>query len=332
MCTLPRPVFSSVSEYGQYFTQLYFWRPYIEHICALEHIPYSAINNSIPGTNVVFRIDERYIIKIFPELFDGAAAFSAEKAIYMLLASHTEIAKPALLASGQLFDSSGGWHWPYLITTMIPGQAVSQTMLSQPDRLFLADWVAKQLHALHAVRPRAALGPRLQPGWQEFERFLEEQRCAAVRNHREWASLPEHLIEQLEHYLLPEHGSYARPIEPIVMHADLHADHVLGSQQPQGWWRPNGLIDFDDARVGELAYELPPIYLSLFARDKVLLQQFFDSYGLSFEEQKALRQRAMHMTLLHEFNVLDGILAQEPALMQVPTLQDLERVLWGSDL
>ena len=331
MRTLSRPVFSSISEYGQYFAQLYFWRPYIEHICALEHIPYSAISNSIPGTNVVFRVDERYIIKIFPELFDGAAAFSAEKAIYMLLADHDEIAKPALVASGQLFDSAGGWHWPYLITTLIPGQAVSQLVLSQLDRFFLADWGAKQLRTLHAVRPCAALGPRLQPGWQEFERFLAEQRCAAVRNHQEWASLPAHLIEQLERYLLPEHARYARPTEPIVMHADLHADHVLGSQQAQGW-RPNGLIDFDDARVGELAYELPPIYLSLFGRDKALLQQFLDSYGLSFEEQKALRQRAMHMTLLHEFNVLDGILEQEPALMHVPTLQDLERVLWGSDL
>ncbi len=328
MSALARPIFSSIAEYATYFTHLNFWRPYIEHICRLNHIAAHAISNSIPGTNVVFRVDERYIIKIFPEFFDGAEAFRAEHAVYSLLSEYPQLATPVLIASGQLFDNAEGWHWPYIITSLIPGQAVSQLELSQPDRLFLADWVATQLRALHNIPTQSGLGPRLQPGWHEFDSFLHEQRRLATQKHREWLSLPEQLIGQLEHYLLPENASSARSIAPVVMHADLHADHILGQQQSQGW-RPNGLIDFDDARVGDLAYELPPLFLSLFARDKVLLQQFLDSYGFSIEEQQALRRRAMHMTLLHEFNVLDGILEQEPALMQVQTLEELERVLWG---
>lgn len=328
MHLLPRPIFSSKAEYARYFTRLDFWQPYIENICAAQQLEHQQIGDAIPGTNVVFRLDDRYVVKIFPELFDGAEAFAAEQTIYELLAAYPAIACPKLIAQGKLFDSAGGWPWPYIITTAIPGQAVSASQLSQAERLSMAAWAARQLHMLHQIAPRPGPGSRFQVGWQSFDSFIAEQRRSANQQHRDWQSLPEHLIAQLDSYLLPEHAQYIRHADPIVLHADLHADHVLGQPQPGGW-RPTGLIDFDDARSGDLAYELPPIFLSLFARDKALLQHFLDSYGLSSQQQSALRKRAMHMTLLHEFNVLDDVWEQDPALMQLETLEELERALWG---
>lgn len=327
MHTLPRPLFSSTAEYASYFTQPAFWRPYIEHACAEWEIPCRTISEPIPGTNVVFLIDKHYVIKLFPELFDGAMASKAEMDMYVLLSEYQSVEMPRLIGIGDLFDSTDGWPWPYMLTTRLRGQPVSASQLSPSDRHTMAAWTAQQLRGVHRVRPESWMGPRFVGGWACFDAFLAEQRRNALQNHRVWASLPDHLIAQLDDYLVPEHATLGRHAEPLVLHADLHADHILGEESSLGW-RSNGIIDFDDARIGDIAYELPPIYLSLFARDKGLLQHFLDSYGIPADQQPALRQRAMHMTLLHEFNVLDGLREQQPELMQLATLQELHQALW----
>jgi aminoglycoside/choline kinase family phosphotransferase len=111
------------------------------------------------------------------------------------------------------------------------------------------------------------------------------------------------------------------------VHADLNQDHVLGVWEAQHW-QPCGVIDFGDALVGDPTYELVALHLGLFRGDKRLLQAFLAAYG-DAELGRGLPTRAMAMTLLHEFDLLDVL---EPEVFMVETLEELASRIWDISL
>ena len=112
-----------------------------------------------------------------------------------------------------------------------------------------------------------------------------------------------------------------------MIHADLTADHLLGRLE-NGQWTPLGLIDFGDAMIGNLYYELLALYLDMFRCEKPLLRAFLETYGLDESARRQFPQKAMTTLLLHRFNVPYGIAAHYPAALKAPTLDDLAILLW----
>jgi Ser/Thr protein kinase RdoA (MazF antagonist) len=113
-----------------------------------------------------------------------------------------------------------------------------------------------------------------------------------------------------------------------LIHADLTADHLLG-ELCNGKWVTRGIIDFGDAMVGNLLYELVALHLDLFRCDKHLLGIYLDAYGVNHAFRKALPRKAMSVTLLHRFDVLVSL---PPGwLKDAPTLDHLAAVLWDLD-
>ena len=108
----------------------------------------------------------------------------------------------------------------------------------------------------------------------------------------------------------------------------MNADHLLGTLAG-GRWTTSGIIDFGDAKVGDLLYELVALHLGLFRCDKHLLGPFLQAYGFDPARQPDFARRAMSFTLLHEFNVLGEILDSRPDLAAAPTLEDLADRIWS---
>jgi hygromycin-B 7''-O-kinase len=322
---MERPRFATRAEYGAIFTNLDYWRPAIDTICERHGLPTSPIVAGLPGTNVVFIIGDQYAVKIYPDLFDGARSMPAERACYSLIARAGVIPAPALVAEGALFDQVSGWPWPYLVMTRLPGRSLGEEeSVGAADMRALAGWLASVMAQLHQL----PLGetPALRPDWRPFEALLQAQRQAVVRHHEQAQILPPHLIAQLEAYLPEASALIDRSHAPYLIHADLNADHVLG-EWSAGRWRPSGIIDFGDVRVGDRAYDLVALHLGLFRADKRLLRIFLDAYP-DPALRRALPQRAMAMTLLHEFNVLDELKQQ---IAKVATLVELADRIWDLD-
>lgn len=77
---MQRPVFSSVQDYGRTFTNPDYWWPYVENIFARHGFrPCRAVRTGVPGTMPVFIVDERYIVKLFSDLFHGDVGFRVER-------------------------------------------------------------------------------------------------------------------------------------------------------------------------------------------------------------------------------------------------------------
>jgi Ser/Thr protein kinase RdoA (MazF antagonist) len=322
------PSIASVEAYGQCFTDAGYWRPYVEAVCSRHGLsPIATVRAGLPGTFPTFIVNERHVVKLFGDLFDGAASFRAERAMYDLLAAEPAIPAPAPIASGTLFAAAKGWPWPYLVLEALPGDSLGQVagQVSFEDKLGICRFLGPIVRQLHTLMPTP--GSALALTWETFERFLAELRAGCVARHRAWGTLPARLIDELDAALPPLADLIDPAQPPSVLHGDLNDDHLLGSFVGE-CWQPRGIIDFGDALVGDRVHELVALHLGLFRGDKRLLRAFLDAYGFDAALQRAFVCRAMALTLLYRFDVLSGVRPILAAMEHEGSLADLATLLW----
>jgi hygromycin-B 7''-O-kinase len=327
---LERPAFASRADYAARFTDVDYWRPYVAAVCARHGLALDTpIRAGLPGTHPVFLVADRYAVKFTSPLFSSPAHAGAEAELYARFAQPPALPVPKLVVAGDLFPADGGWPWPYLITTLIPGRSFGEDAeaMDVADQAAVATYLGPLIRTLHEITLPGSV--RFAPTWDAFAAFLERQRAGCLASHRRWGSLPDALIAQIEDYLLPLESLLDLSTPPSLIHADLTADHVLG-RFVAGHWQPTGLIDFDDARVGAPGYEWVALHLDLFRADKALLRAFFAAYGADVAGAPDFAHQALSFTLLHEFDVLGPIFAASPALRLVPDLPTLAALLWDS--
>jgi hypothetical protein len=146
--------FIDLNYYSQHFTDLALWSPYVRQVCQRHGFsPNKPIRMGLPGTFPTFIVADRWVIKIFGELFDGANCFTIEKTVNELVAPHASLPIPAVMASGTLFSRADGWNWPYLVFSFIPGTSFGETAdrISYAAKKKLAQDLARFVRVLHNI-------------------------------------------------------------------------------------------------------------------------------------------------------------------------------------
>lgn len=327
---MDRPYFASRQAYAARFTDAAFWRPYVEAVCERHALPCDEVRAGYPGTHAVFLVDGRYAVKVYTDLFASAGDAATERAVYRLVARSPDLPAPALLAGGDLFPADGGWPWPYIVTSVVPGERYGDARphLSLAERLGVASALGPILRRIHDL-PLPAHGA-LDRSWSSFLDFLAERRRLCHAAHAGWATLPAHLLAQIDAYLLPSDALADRSQPPRLVHADLTEDHVLGAAT-DGRWQPSGIIDFGDARTGDRLYELIALHLDVFRCDKRLLRAFMDAYGRDAWPRERFAGRMMSLALLFPFNDLGEVLRTYPSAAISGSLEELASLLWDLD-
>jgi len=248
-------------------------------------------------------------------------------AIYGPAKASAKAPNPVKGDSAFLQPGETDWPWPYLIYEFLPGVSLGEVypLIAFDDHLALAHDLGKLARRLHRLPLDDS--PLFRPTWDAYLEYMRSQAGRCVENHRRWGLLPERLVGQIEAFLLPPEQLLDTDLPPHWIHADLTRDHLLG-QLDGGHWQTSGLIDFGDARIGSLYYELVALHLALFAGDPRLLNAFLLAYGPEEADRPDFSRRAMSTTLLHQFNVLECIQLTRPSLFQVETLQEMADLLW----
>jgi hypothetical protein len=174
----------------------------------------------------------------------------------------------------------------------------------------------KALHTASSTSMPASVNPAGASGWSDFVDFLAHQLASCQANHLQWGDLPFQLIPQVQHFLLPVEDLLDLSSPPHLIHADLTGDHLLGrlgldrqvqpistiSLQPAGTELDTlAIIDWGDARIGNILYELVALHLDLFQAKKRLLSRCLESYGLPDFYRQGFARKALCMALLHQF-------------------------------
>jgi Ser/Thr protein kinase RdoA (MazF antagonist) len=203
--------------------------------------------------------------------------------------------------------------------------------LSEETWMTVADQMGVFMRGLHNATSNGQPIIHIQAsnrGWEVFADFLEKQRCQCLANHQLWQDLPGHLIEQLPAFLPRVDELIDLSCSPHLIHADLTADHVLGRQVNHDW-QTLAIIDWGDARVGNILYELVALHLDLFRANRRLLQRCLEAYHLPAFYQSDFPRKALSMVLLHQFPMPVQVYAP---YQQVPSLNQLAESLFAVEV
>jgi hygromycin-B 7''-O-kinase len=316
----------NIDIYRKHFMDSALWQPHVQTVCRRHGLyPCQQVRAGLAGSFPTFIVEDRWVIKFFGQLFGGELAYATELQVNRILPPDFAVRVPALLYSGSLLEHGLTWSWPYLIFEYLPSISIGEVyeQVNFEDRFVLASALGKVTRQMQRLSLDEV--PLFHAGLDAYARFFRNQRVKCLANHRQWQSLPGHLIDQLEEYLLPVE-TLVDPLVPHgLIHADITRDHILGRLEADRWVT-QGLIDFGDARVGNVFYDLAALHIDLFRCDKRLLRAYLDAYGL--EDRRQFARKAMSAALLHEFNIFSLMGNMKPQFYTASTLADLAEVIW----
>ena len=321
MDTRPLAALNDLEQYRRLFTDVALWAPFVRAVCSRHGLaPCERVRVGIPGTCPAFIVEDRWVVKFFGRLFDGAASYAVEQAAGRMALSDPRIPTANLRAWGAL--GGEGWPWPYLVFDYIDSISVGEVwpQITAGEKVRIARALGGMVRALHSL-PLSPDGP-FPRSHEPYAQFLAEQRAGCAERHRECGTLPPHLIDQIDAYLPPIDHLIDRSRPPHLIHADLTGDHLLGRLREERW-QTLALIDFGDARTGDFFYELAALHLDMFRGETAPLAAFMAAYRL--QSLVDFPRRALATCLLHQFNVFWLL---PPELIQQPTLESLARALF----
>jgi hygromycin-B 7''-O-kinase len=111
-----------------------------------------------------------------------------------------------------------------------------------------------------------------------------------------------------------------------LIHGDLHGSNILvdGSE-------PLGIVDFNDAMIGDPHYDLVSLHLKAFRADKWLLRIAMDAYGWE-EVGSDWPERMMAFTLVHDYDMIEPVVSACPGVLDdAGSLGDVADLLWNLD-
>jgi len=311
---LKLPAISDAADYHRQFDSDV-WHQAAVTICARHKIPYGSLKRSPQGENIIFFVDETFVVKIFAP-FRGN--YLREKAALDFAQGKLSIKTPELIYTG---DIEG---WSYLVMTRLKGHASREVWASMErcNRLEIISRLGVAMSELHAYN--APLQTASDRNWRGF---IERQARDAVERQRNCGANPEWL-ESLPSYIAARLALLPADNKPVFLHGDVHAGNVLLAKEG-GRWQVAGLIDFGDSLCGFNEYEFVAPGVLMAQGERELQRALLLAYGYSEAQlDLSLRARLMLLTVLYECSDL-----RKYALHLAPeavnfTLAELEASIW----
>ena len=303
------------------YTDLPLWEPVIQEICRQQDYPVQRITAGFPGTNAVFLLDDRSVIKIAPP----QCREDQQNELDISLALTGRLPVPGILASGVFTDRID---WPWFLMEYKPGFAAREVRggMERTNWLGICREAGRLVREIHAT-PLGNLKSidSSQKGWRSF---CADQQQKAIEALRRTDLLDAAGMMEAKDFL----DAQAFPEEPLVLvNADLTEDHLL-LVEVDGCWRISALIDLADGRVAPSAFEWPALWFGLLGRDKEALIDFLDAYQPGLKPDDAFRRILLGFTLLHPFG--RNMLSDAHTRMGKPTIRSLsdliDRMFWPS--
>jgi hygromycin-B 7''-O-kinase len=240
----------SEAEYRRRFRDPAFGRDLAEAVAARHGLSPPLVRKT-EGSSLVFRCGDGAWLKLSPPFFGDA--FETEVAVTRRVQGRLPLAIPDIGLTGALDD------WRYLVSADVPGVQIGAVIdqLSEPDLARIAEELGAFMAAFHAVPPARfdrSFGP-----WESYLRRCLDDAEALHRSRGNDAAQ----VEQIVRFLEPRRALLEQLGPPVLIHADLTAEHVMLTDE-RGRWRTCGVLDLADAMVAPAALDLIPPLLELF--------------------------------------------------------------------
>jgi len=267
------------------------------------------------GENPVFRLDDRYVLKLVPTMWEDI--LSRERESLQFLATHPQFPVARIVAGAAIED------WTYQISTLLPGMPmdVAWEQMERPRQLDMARRFGELLRQLHTL----PIG-EFRPGGIEWPEFVDAQIAGWEERHAP-RGVPAALVADGPVFLR-DARALCETDERVFLHGDLAPENVL-VQSVQGEWGFSGLFDFGNAMVGDGRFELTAAGLLMARGDAELLGPFMNAYGLRGAELDARMQTVlMAYTLIHPLADLCDCLGLVPGATACVSWEQVAHKFW----
>jgi hygromycin-B 7''-O-kinase len=324
----PRPVFDSDETYERTLKDAAFWEPYAR--AALRRAELSdegEVVTHFPTTHVTALVGSRYLVKLHYDEWFGEECFQTENAFYGMTRGR-DLPIPDLIAGGALYEGDG-WRWPFLIMSAMSGKDVRSIgdAIDGGSMERVASFVGSTMRRLHDL-PVVEREPLVHSTYADL---INDRMAKSERDHIAWRSLPERLAPRVRDYVRKRRELVDPDRSPHkLIHGDLHGGNIFVAETGDGW-DPTGIVDFNDAMIGDPHYDLVSLHLKAFRADKSLLRITMDAYGWE-EVGSDWPERMMAFTLVHDYDMIEPVVSAFPgALEGAGSLEDVADLLWNLD-
>jgi hygromycin-B 7''-O-kinase len=309
------PVITDASDYEGHFNHEV-WRRAAAIICARHNLSYASLRRSRQGENIIFFVDQRFVIKIFAPF---RQCYLREKAALEFANGKLGIETPAILHAGEIEG------WSYLVITRLDGITAKEVWseVTERERIEVVSCLGSALKNLHEHAPPLS-DSALNRDWRGF---IERQAQTCVGRQQACGASPGWL-ESLPAYVATRLQSLPAEHSPALLHGDVHLGNLLLAQE-NGRWQISGIFDFGDSLCGFHEYEFVAPGVLLAQGNRQLQREFLLAYGYKESELDLnLRARLMLLTILYECSDLRKYAMRlRPEAVNF-TLNELEAEIW----
>lgn len=294
------------------------WRQVVSEICLRHKISFSTLQRSTEGENIIFFVDENYVVKIFAPVREQ---FQREVAALEFFHGRSELETPELVFRGELEG------WFYVVMKRLSGVVLRPHWpgLKAPERIEIAEQLGAALRQFHTHNK--SLPPNISE-WRNWQEFIEHQAKTSLERQKAAGANPEWL-ESLPQFLENINQLLPTDFETTFLHGDVHSGNLL-ARKINGRWKLTGLFDFGDSFCGFHEYEFVAPGVLMFQGDGQAQKTFLTAYGYRESElDENLRSRLMLLTILYECSDL-----KKYALRLAPeavdfSLRELAQAIWA---
>src|SRR4028118_87790 len=217
---VPRLTLPAVSDAADYRRQFNSdaWRQAAAIICARHGITHARLKRSAQGENIIFLVDETYVVKIFAPCREN---YLRESAALRFAQGKLSIRTPELIHTGEIEG------WSYLVMTQLAGRASREVWAEtgRRDRLEIISRLGVALSELHAHA--APLQTALDRDWRDF---IRRQARSSVERQRSCGA-SQAWLESLPAYIAARLPLLETDREQVFLHGDIHAGNLLLAEQ-----------------------------------------------------------------------------------------------------
>ncbi|MCL2322369.1 MAG: phosphotransferase [Oscillospiraceae bacterium] len=286
------------------------FEPLVKEILRKHNLKYDGMENLIPGSNVVFKLKDDMVIKIFSP---GESGLSGGKLFYveepaLKHAKSVGIPCPEVLFSGTFMDR---YLFPYIIMDYIEGLSFIEKRKNYTS-------IQKKKFAEEIKKITKAMNI---PILDDYIPVLTKEDC--MENYR-WNDAQKCFCEDRKKIISEMSFS-----DLVYVHGDFKAANVIISDDEK-----IHIIDFADSHIAPIGYEMPYIVFGLFGCDEEMMKAYFGDY-----QNDEFYKKLTNNLLIHKFGI--GIMYQIceldddlfDSIMSVGDLNELiAKCLQGGDI
>ncbi len=259
----------NLESWGKVFQSINDFLPLLIHILGKHNIKYKRIENCIPGSNAVFKIDD-YIIKIFAPLESeiGDEIDYVTEQFGISRANNFGLPTPKLIGSGEVKDK---YVFRYLIMKYVDGKPLSEAFnrLSDLEKISIGKQLRNFTDILDvkckSFNNHILFGEKAEDRWKNFSLEFTIQRMEYIKKQSKK--------------------------EDVYVHGDLNPDNIILSPKNEIC-----VIDFADALIAPIELEYAGLICDTFKFEKPYLKGFFKDY-----DKYELTEICLYGLLIHDF-------------------------------